>query len=69
MRFVATVFAGLAALAITAAASFFAVMTLAGPHGGLLPQSMHTAVLLLAWAMILVVPIVAARWVWRRFAA
>lgn len=48
-------------LAATAALAFFAVLLLAGPHGGVLPSSLHAATLALAWVVVLVVPVLASR--------
>ena len=41
-------------------------MLLAGPHGGWLPASMQSIVLVLGWAAVLVLPVLCAVWVWRR---
>ena len=68
MRVLITCVAVLIALALTAAGAFFAVLLLAGPHGGVLPSSLHTATLVLGWLVVAVVPILAGRWVWRRLA-
>ena len=53
-------------LVSTAVTVFFAVIFLAGPHGGVLPRSLHTATLALGWFCVIVIPLVGARWVWRR---
>lgn len=66
MRLTMTALAFLVSLALVAVGAFFAVMLLAGPHGGMLPSSLHSATLLLALACVLVVPLLFARWVWRR---
>jgi len=66
MRFLVTLLAFVAALVPTAVAAFFAVIFLAGPHGGVLPASLHTATLLLGWLCVLVIPLLVARWAWRR---
>ena len=66
MRFLVTSLAFVASLIPTAVAAFFAVIFLAGPHGGVLPPSLHTATLLLGWLCVLVVPLLVARWAWRR---
>jgi hypothetical protein len=54
------------ALALSAAVSFVVVMFLAGPHTGLLPQWAEAVVLCVGWANVIVVPVLAARWTWRR---
>lgn len=53
------------ATAAVAAIAFFAVLALAGPHGGLLPRAAHTPMLALGWAAVIVVPLLAARRAWR----
>jgi hypothetical protein len=68
MRILVTLLAFLALLLSTAATAFFAVLILAGPHGGVLPRALHPATLALGWLCVLVVPLVGARWVWRRYA-
>lgn len=57
-----------AALLLAAVVAYFAVFLLAGPHGGALPASLHTATLLLAWVLVLGIPTLLARRVWRRLA-
>jgi hypothetical protein len=42
------------------------VFFLAGPHGGALPDALAPAVLLLGWAVLIGIPILVARRVWRR---
>lgn len=66
MRLFLTVLVYLMALIVVAVASFYLVIILAGPHGGLLPSSFETVVLVLGWLLVLVVPILPARWVRRR---
>lgn len=66
MRLLLTIGAYLGALAIVAAAAFFAVIVLAGPHGGLLPRALEGAVLVVGWLAVLVVPAWVAWTVWRR---
>lgn len=66
MRVLVTLLAFLGSLVLTAAAASFAIIVLAGPHGGLLPASLHGATLALGWLCVLVVPLLVARWAWRR---
>jgi hypothetical protein len=66
MRVLITLLAFVGSLVATAVAAFFAVIFLAGPHGGVLPASLHTATLLLSWICVLVIPLLVARWAWRR---
>lgn len=68
MRLAFTILAYLATFVVVAAAAFFGVLVLAGPHGGALPSFMQTPALLLGWVLVLVVPVLAARWAWRRLA-
>lgn len=56
----------LVSLAAIAAVAFFGVMAVAGPHAGWLPEWMEAIVLAAGWMVVLVVPVVAARGVWRR---
>lgn len=66
MRIVLTLLAYVVALAVVTAICFVAVMFLAGPHAGLLPAPMESAVLILGWILVLVLPALVARRVWRR---
>jgi hypothetical protein len=66
MRLLLTLAAYFGSLAVVAVAAFFAVMLLAGPHAGLLPQALEVTVILLGWLCILVLPAWVARVVWRR---
>ena len=47
---------------------FFAVMSLAGPHGGILPGSLHGLVFVVAWALLVGGPVLVASIVRRRLA-
>lgn len=66
MGLIVTIAVYVAALLATGAVAFSAVLALAGPHGGILPTSLHGVVLANAWVLVLVVPAFAARWAWRR---
>jgi len=66
MRWLLTLGAWLASVALLAPACFFAVMVLAGPHSSVLPSSLQPPLLLLGWAILLVGPLLIARAVWRR---
>lgn len=57
------------ALVLVAVVAFFAVIFLAGPHGGVLPKAFEMVVLILGWLAVLVLPIWAAWVVWRRDAS
>jgi hypothetical protein len=67
MRVIVAALALVVSLLVTATAAFFAVMFLAGPHGGALPASLHSATLLVAWVIVMAVPFFCTRWVWRRY--
>lgn len=64
-RVLAATVACAGALALTALVTFVAVVFLAGPHAGLLPSWLEAVVLALGWIMVLVVPALVARRVWR----
>jgi hypothetical protein len=66
MRLLLASLAFLISLAVTAAVVIVAIFFLAGPHGGLLPMSFHSAALLLGWLVVLGVPLFVTKWVWRR---
>lgn len=66
MRILSTLFAYLIALAVVAAVAFFVVMFLAGPHSGLLPAWLESVVLIQGWLAVVVLPVLAARWAWKR---
>ena len=66
MRVLVTLLAYLLSLVPTAVAAFFAVIFLAGPHGGVLPSSLETPTLVLGWALVLVIPLLVARRTWLR---
>ena len=68
MRIAVAVFAYFLTLAVSVVVTFFGVLFLAGPHGGVLPNAAQPAVLVLGWAIVLFVPPLAARWAWRRLA-
>lgn len=60
--------AWLVSLGLVAVAAFLAVLLLAGPHGGLLPGRFEPVVPWVGWGLVLVLPLLAARWTWRRLA-
>lgn len=65
MRLLLTALAYILALAVVALISFFAVIVLAGPHAGLLPPPLEVVVLIAGWLTVLVLPLLAARALWR----
>ena len=66
VRIVLSLIAYLVVLAAVAVFAFFAVIVLAGPHAGLLPAWLEAVVLGLGWLAVLLLPVLAARAVWRR---
>jgi len=66
VRWILTLLAWLVSVALLAPLCFFAVIGLAGPHGGVLPSHLQPLVLIVGWALILIVPGLIARAVWRR---
>lgn len=68
MRIAWTILAYLAALAVTLPVVAFGVLFLAGPHAGLLPAPLDSAVLISGGLAVLALPVLAARWAWMRSA-
>lgn len=68
MRWVITLAVYLVALLLTAAAAWFLVLLLAGPHAGLLPSFLEVTIIVMAWLLVLLLPVLAARAAWRRHA-
>jgi hypothetical protein len=66
MRLLATALAYLLSLVVIAAISLATVLLIAGPHSGMLPSWLEPWVLGLGWLVILFVPALIARSVWRR---
>jgi len=66
MRVLLTIAAYLGTLATVSVAAFFAVIVLAGPHGGLLPRAFEGPVLIAGWLAVIAIPLWVARAVWRR---
>jgi hypothetical protein len=56
----------LVSLAVLAPICFAGVLLLAGPHGSVLPSAFDSPLLLVGWGIILIVPLLVARAVWRR---
>ena len=65
MRFVIVALAYIASLLLTAVVAFFAVIFVAGPHSDVLPGWLQTPALLLGCALVIAVPVLIARRVWR----
>jgi len=66
MRLLLAALSYLLSLAATAALCFFLVLVVAGPHAGLLPAWLEPVALVAGWLVVLVLPIIIARAVWRR---
>ena len=69
MRYLLTGLAYVVSLVVTAAVVLVAVLFLAGPHAGLLPQPLEVVVIIAGWGAVVALPIVAARGVWKRVGA
>ena len=65
-RFVLVAATYIAALALVVPVAFFVVIFLAGPHSGLLPQALESAVAIIGWLAVLILPALAARMVWKK---
>jgi hypothetical protein len=55
------------ALAVISTIAFFAVIFLAGPHGGALPPSAEVYVLSIGWIAVIILPAVIAWLVWKTY--
>ena len=66
MKIVYTAFAYIVGLTLVAAVASLAVLFLVGPHGGILPEWAYLPVLALGWMAVIVLPVLFARWMWRR---
>lgn len=64
VRVLITVAAYFLTLLIVAVVAFVIVMSLAGPHAGLLPHAMEVVVLVLGWLCVLLLPFWGAWLVW-----
>jgi hypothetical protein len=65
MRYVLAAAAFLVTLGAVAVTTLLIVIVLAGPHSDILPMPLQILLYLLAWAAVLVVPVLAARAAWR----
>lgn len=65
-RILAAAIAFVIALPVVAISAFFAVLFLAGPHGGALPSWMAPMVLASGWLAVLLLPVMFARRIWLR---
>jgi hypothetical protein len=66
MRWLRTIAAYALSLCIVAPVAFLIVIFLAGPHAGLLPETLEAVILIAGWISVLLVPVWVARKVWRR---
>jgi hypothetical protein len=66
MRMLLTLLTFIVSLCLVAVAAFVIVMVLAGPHAGLLPQWLEACLLAAGWVAVIVLPVLAARTVWRK---
>lgn len=67
VKFIATAVVYIILLAVVAVLSFFTVLVLVGPHAGILPSWLEPVVLVIGWLAVLVLPVLVARLVWRRY--
>ena len=67
MKILATFLTYLLALVVVACIAFVVVIVLAGPHSGLLPSWLEAVVGAAGWLAVLVLPVILAHKVWRRF--
>jgi hypothetical protein len=67
VKILATILTYLLALVVIACSAFIIVIVLAGPHAGLLPHWLEVVVFVSGWLAILILPVLLARKVWRRF--
>ena len=66
MRWVLTLLAWLAAVAVIAPVTVLITVVLAGPHSSMLPSVIQPAVLLSGWLAVIVGPVIVARAVFAR---
>jgi len=66
VRILLTALSYLLSLAATAALCFLLVLVVAGPHAGLLPAWLEPVALVAGWLVVLALPAIIARTVWRR---
>jgi hypothetical protein len=69
MRWCLTVLAYLGLLCLVGVVALFFALLFGESHGGLLPYSLRPIAFILAWAAVLVLPVLGARAVWRRLEA
>lgn len=67
MKYIATAVVYIVTLAVVAVLSFFTVLVLAGPHAEILPSWLEPVVFVIGWLAVLVLPVLVARLVWRRY--
>lgn len=67
VKILATFIAYVLALLIVACITFVVVIVLAGPHAGLLPFWLEVVVVGAGWLAVLLLPLILARKVWRKF--
>ncbi|MFZ5724638.1 MAG: hypothetical protein ACOY33_13380 [Pseudomonadota bacterium] len=67
MRILLTILTYLLSLLLVAVVAFGAVIVLAGPHSDLLPGFLQAVVFGLGWLAVLLLPVLAALRVWRRY--
>lgn len=66
-RWLLTILAYLGLLPLVGVMAFVYALVLAETHSGLLPDSLRPIAFIFAWVAVLVLPVMGARAVWRRF--
>lgn len=66
MKYIYTALAYIVGLIAVAAVASLAVLFLVGPHSGVLGEWAYFPVLALGWMAVIVLPVLFARWMWRR---
>lgn len=69
MKYALTALTYFVSLALIGVVSFFVVIFFAGPHADLLPEPLEVVVGIVGLLAVLVLPILAARTVWKRMGA
>jgi hypothetical protein len=66
MRWLLVFLAWLVSAVVLGLLMFVIAIVLAGPHSSILPSPIQPPVLLIAWAVFLVGPLIVGAWMWRR---
>lgn len=66
MNYLYTALAYIVGLIAVGAIASLAVLFLIGPHSGMLGDWAYVPILALGWTAVIVLPVLFARWIWRR---